>query len=58
MHCMEIDMIKYISLSSVIAKELNFQNLLLKNNAFWVVSFLYQTSEMVSKGVGYIDLHV
>ena len=30
MHCLEIGMIKYISLSSVIARKLNFQKLLLK----------------------------
>ena len=46
MHCLEIDMIKYISLSSVIARKLNFQKLLLKNNAFWVMSLLQQTSEL------------
>ena len=40
MHCLEINMIKYISLSSVIARKLNFQKLLLKNNAFWVVTLI------------------
>ena len=34
MHCLEIGMTKYISLSSVIARKLNFQAHLLKNNAF------------------------
>ena len=34
MHCLEINMIKYISLSSVIARQFDFQKLLLKNNAF------------------------
>ena len=40
MNCLEIDMIKYISFSAVIARKLNFQKLLLKNNAFWVMSLL------------------
>ena len=30
-HCLEMDIIKYISLSSAIARKLNFQKLLLKN---------------------------
>ena len=47
MHCLETDVIKYISLSSVNARELNFQKLLLKKNAFCVVSLMSQTSELM-----------
>ena len=38
MHCLEIEMIKYISFSSVIARKLNFQKLFIKNNVFSVES--------------------
>ena len=49
MHRLEIDVIKYISLSSVIARKLYFQMLLLKNNACWVMSHLLQTNVITIK---------
>ena len=54
MHCLEIDIIKYIFLPSVIARKLNFQKLLLQNNAFLVMSLLYQTSNIYS----YLHIYV
>ena len=43
MHCLQINKIKYIYLSSVITRKITFQKLLLINNWFWVMSLLKQT---------------
>ena len=45
MHHLEIDEIKYISLSSVIARKLNFQKHIPKNNAISVMPLLSQSSD-------------